>query len=141
MSLVPQDWPQVPAPEFGKRKLFVAENLLQDDLEYLGKLGWQVVDVRLMSQADRKSAVEAKLEGISMGSIQATKQQLEALELEMRVLKMLLQKESGMPRDGAGTIPQDALEALGSIGSSRSGLDLEAMHKKLTESKRKRTKA
>lgn len=137
MPLVPQDWPPVPEAERGKRKLYISENLENQDLEYLSNLGWKVVDVRLLPQGDRKAAVEAKLEGINMGSIQASKQQLEALELEMRALKMLLQKDSGAQVKGDQDVPQDALAALSSIGSNRAGLDLEELGKKLKAKRNK----
>lgn len=86
--------PQV-APKERPKRLPLASILSSEEEEHVRGLGWEPLDVRLMSNNDmndRKEAVLAWLEGHRLGTITLTKIQLDAIELEMRACGLLSNK-------------------------------------------------
>lgn len=88
-------FPDVPA-EAGTKRLYVAENLSEANVELLKAKNWLVQDVRLMpnkTDSDRADIVKAWLEGIRQGSIAPSRQLLDFIELEAKICGLLNQKQ------------------------------------------------
>lgn len=132
-----RSWPRVPKQEFGKKPLYVGENLTSEDEDVLAQLGWKVVDVRLLpndTDADRAMAVKSWLEGFRQGSIEVTPRRLEAIELEAKVYKLLTQKES-LALDTKGALTDDAFELLAGMSTNRTTFNLGELTEKMAKKK------
>jgi hypothetical protein len=85
------DLPIVPEKD-RPRRLFVAQTLSSDASEGARTRGWEVVDVRILSSSsmeERRNAVLAYLEGSRCGSLDLSRSQLDALELEAKACGIL----------------------------------------------------
>lgn len=114
----PTTWPEVPN-DARPKTLYV--NLVLDETakQGLNDKGWIVSDVRLMpstTDAQRLDVVKAYLEGIRMGSIDTSRDLKEFLDLELYVLGI---KGKVQKANDKGALPQDDVDTLLTIGSTR----------------------
>jgi hypothetical protein len=119
VSEVLETWPEVPLEQraAGPRPIYVAEYVqpsLKDELE---SKGWRVVDVRLLSG---REAALGKLEGVTTGSIKppANANWQRALELELRVHKLLSDRTEAPKEEKPVLSGADEIDALLSFGRS-----------------------
>jgi hypothetical protein len=115
-----RNWP--PAPEDERPKsLYVAESLPAVVTDWLSaERGWRVVDVRALpnrSDADRAEGVKAYLEGVRVGSIEASKEHLRYIELEARICGLLSNKARA--DDMVPTVEGDTLEDILKFGKGK----------------------
>jgi len=113
-------WP--PAPEEERPKaLYVNEGLPRVVTDWLrDDRGWRVVDVRALpnrSDGDRAESVKAYLEGVRVGSIEASKDLLRYIELEARICGLLSNKQRA--DDMVPTVEGDTLEHILDFGKGR----------------------
>lgn len=99
--------------------VFVSENVPNALREVLESRGWRISDVRLLSG---REAALGKLEGISVGSIRAPHNQseLRALELELKVHKLLSDRTEAPKEKGKLLEDEESLDALLSFGRPKS---------------------
>lgn len=81
VTLDASKWPEVPKANRPK-KLPVNTNVSAEVREAFFALGWAVIDVRLLPQAERFDAV---VEGIMLGTIAPTADLLAGLDLELKL--------------------------------------------------------
>ena len=114
-------FPKVPIKERPK-PLYVAEIVPEEEEKVLSKLGWRIVDVRLMtndSDSDRAEAVKCWLEGIRQGSIEADPKRLKFLELEAKIYGLYNTKQASVTKRSADEEEVDVLDILRDLRSDR----------------------
>jgi len=118
--IVWENWPEVPQAQRPK-KLFVASGIASPEVALLSTRGWELVDIRLLpaeTDDERRTGIKACLEGIRLGSINATDGVAKYIELEAKIYGLLVQKESSgtdKQLDGA------TLDELLSVGDKWTG--------------------
>ena len=132
------EWPEVPTLERGKKPLYVDQNLDAEDQAELRKKGWVPTDVRLMpteSESEKRTQLNAQMQGWMSGSMQPNKMKLEAWELAAKALRMLTQKETAAVAKAVAS--EDEVAELRSLNSARVGIDLSALESKLRKARKR----
>jgi hypothetical protein len=116
-------WPTVP-PKMRPKTLYVNEFVSPADSAHLAKVGWNVVDTRVMpnsNSTEHLEAIKAVLEGIRIGSIDAEKGLKDFLDQELYLLGV---KGKGTQTDRKGGMDKEALDSLLDLGKDKVGEQL-----------------
>jgi hypothetical protein len=77
------------------RKIFIDDELDAELVDYLASIGYDVIDVRTMSKnsdAEKRDYLVGTLEGMSSGTIGYSDDRRKALELEAKILGLMVSK-------------------------------------------------
>ena len=110
-------WPEVPEA-LRPKKLYISSGIKDIERGILVELGWEPIDVRLLetsTDAQRQVAIMAWLEGVRLGSIEASNTAAKYVELEMRACGL----HSGGSETKVAELPSEDLDVLLDFGKVR----------------------
>ena len=114
----PEDWSAL--PEGIAKTIFVDYAVAKLEQIYLEKAGYKVVDVRTLPREtpeQNKKAVQAWLQGMADGTIEADDEKRKNLELSAKLDGLLVNKSVSMKLNS--DVTKDTLDELLDFGSSR----------------------